>query len=144
MEYGQFLLDFKKKQYLKLMYVWGHSYEFDNNNNWNVIEDFCKLMGGRDDICSLPILRSSTICRYLKIFSFLQMQALSLIPVPRVHGSASMTTRSSKQRAVAIPYFLTGKIPHASPAFQTIPCQADRPWFCFDHPCRFSFALSAL
>lgn len=50
MEYGQFLLDFQKKQYLKLMYVWGHSYEFDDRDNWNVIEDFCKLMGGRSDI----------------------------------------------------------------------------------------------
>ncbi len=34
----------------KLFYLWGHSYEFDNNDNWNVIEDFCKLMGNRDDI----------------------------------------------------------------------------------------------
>ena len=42
--------DFKKSQYLKLMYVWGHSYEFDNNDNWDVIENFCKYMGGRDDI----------------------------------------------------------------------------------------------
>ena len=33
-----------------LMYVWGHSYEFDNNDNWDVIENFCKYMGGRDDI----------------------------------------------------------------------------------------------
>lgn len=32
------------------MYVWGHSYEFDNHDNWNVIEDFCAYMGGRDDI----------------------------------------------------------------------------------------------
>ena len=33
-----------------LFYVWGHSYEFDNDNNWDVIEKFCELMGGRDDI----------------------------------------------------------------------------------------------
>ena len=32
------------------MYVWGHSYEFDNNDNWEVIEEFCKFMGGREDI----------------------------------------------------------------------------------------------
>ena len=30
--------------------LWGHSYEFDNDNNWNVIEDFCEKMGGHDDI----------------------------------------------------------------------------------------------
>ena len=34
----------------RLFYVWGHSYEFDNDNNWELIEDFCKLMGGRDDV----------------------------------------------------------------------------------------------
>ena len=33
-----------------LFYVWGHSYEFDVNNNWERIEEFCKMLGGRDDI----------------------------------------------------------------------------------------------
>ncbi|MBN1776852.1 MAG: polysaccharide deacetylase family protein [Clostridiales bacterium] len=33
----------------RLFYVWGHSYEFDNDDNWALIEEFCKLMGGRDD-----------------------------------------------------------------------------------------------
>jgi len=32
-----------------LFYVWGHSYEFDLEQNWNLIEDFCKRVGGRDD-----------------------------------------------------------------------------------------------
>lgn len=38
------------RQDLKVFYLWGHTYEFDNDNNWNVIEDFCSLMGNRDDI----------------------------------------------------------------------------------------------
>ena len=50
MQKAQFFADFDKKQYLKLMYVWGHSYEFDNNDNWGVIEKFCEFMGGREDI----------------------------------------------------------------------------------------------
>lgn len=50
MKKAQFFADFQKRQYLKLMYVWGHSYEFTNNDNWEVIEEFCKFMGGRDDI----------------------------------------------------------------------------------------------
>ena len=50
MKKAEFFADFGKKQYLKLMYVWGHSYEFDDNNNWNVIEEFCEFMGGREDI----------------------------------------------------------------------------------------------
>ncbi|OQA82664.1 MAG: Polysaccharide deacetylase [Lentisphaerae bacterium ADurb.Bin242] len=35
---------------LALFYVWGHSYEFDNNNNWNIIEDFCAQMAGQENI----------------------------------------------------------------------------------------------
>ena len=34
----------------RLFYVWGHSYEFDRDNNWDVIEEFCKLMAGHEDI----------------------------------------------------------------------------------------------
>ena len=33
-----------------LFYLWGHSYEFDDNDNWNVIEDFASYIGGREDI----------------------------------------------------------------------------------------------
>lgn len=50
MEYAKYFAEFKKKQYLKCMYVWGHSYEFAEHDNWEVIEEFCKYMGGRDDI----------------------------------------------------------------------------------------------
>ena len=34
----------------KMFYVWGHAYEFDNANNWHVIEEFAEYMGNRDDI----------------------------------------------------------------------------------------------
>ncbi len=33
-----------------LFYVWGHSYEFEANDNWNVIEEFAAMIGDRDDI----------------------------------------------------------------------------------------------
>jgi hypothetical protein len=33
-----------------LFYVWGHSYEFESDNNWNVIEEFAEKVGNRDDI----------------------------------------------------------------------------------------------
>ena len=33
-----------------LFYLWGHSYEFDINQNWNVIEEFAEFMGGREEI----------------------------------------------------------------------------------------------
>lgn len=50
MQKAEFFANFQKKQYLKLMYVWGHSYEFDDRDNWNVMEEFCEYMGGREDI----------------------------------------------------------------------------------------------
>lgn len=34
----------------KLFYVWGHSYEFAADNNWEIIERFCEYMSGREDI----------------------------------------------------------------------------------------------
>jgi peptidoglycan/xylan/chitin deacetylase (PgdA/CDA1 family) len=34
----------------QVFYLWGHSYEFDINNNWQLIDDFCKLMSNKDDI----------------------------------------------------------------------------------------------
>lgn len=34
----------------EMFYLWGHSYEFDNNDNWDVIENFAKLAGGHEHI----------------------------------------------------------------------------------------------
>jgi hypothetical protein len=33
-----------------MFYLWGHSYEFDDNNNWDVIEEFCKKAGNHPDV----------------------------------------------------------------------------------------------
>lgn len=33
-----------------LFYLWGHSYEFESDDNWNVIEKFAEKVGGRDEI----------------------------------------------------------------------------------------------
>lgn len=35
---------------LNLFYVWGHSFEFDRENTWDMMEEFCKKIGGYDDI----------------------------------------------------------------------------------------------
>jgi len=34
----------------RLFYLWGHSYEFNDNDNWEVIENFAKKVGNRDDV----------------------------------------------------------------------------------------------
>lgn len=33
-----------------MFYLWGHSYEFEENNNWEVMEEFAEFMAKRDDI----------------------------------------------------------------------------------------------
>ena len=33
-----------------LFYVWGHSFEFERDNNWDLIENFGQRIGNRDDI----------------------------------------------------------------------------------------------
>ncbi|MBQ9326566.1 MAG: polysaccharide deacetylase family protein [Clostridia bacterium] len=50
LELGDEFLGLFKRQYLYLMYVWGHSYEFDDRDNWDLMEAFCEKMGGKDDI----------------------------------------------------------------------------------------------
>lgn len=69
----------EKKEYwyywgrkLQLFYVWGHSYEFDNNNNWEVIEKFAEYMGGREDIWYAT---NGEIYEYLQAAERLQFSA---------------------------------------------------------------------
>lgn len=33
-----------------MFYLWGHSYEFEQNDSWEIINNFAAYMGGRDDI----------------------------------------------------------------------------------------------
>ncbi len=35
---------------LPLFYVWGHSFEFDSEDNWHVLEDFAAKLAGREEI----------------------------------------------------------------------------------------------
>lgn len=49
LEDGKAFTELFKTQYLYLMYVWGHSYEFSQDGNWDLMEEFCRMAGGRDD-----------------------------------------------------------------------------------------------
>jgi hypothetical protein len=35
---------------MELFFVWGHSYEFENDNNWEELESFCRSISGHDTI----------------------------------------------------------------------------------------------
>lgn len=50
MENARRFADLHKTQYLYMMYVWGHSFEFDRDDSWEMIEEFCDFIGHRDDI----------------------------------------------------------------------------------------------
>jgi peptidoglycan/xylan/chitin deacetylase (PgdA/CDA1 family) len=69
MKLAETFVELQKKQYLYLMYVWGHSYEFDNDNNWELIEEFCAYAGGRDDIWYATNMQ---IVDYVKAYQRLQ------------------------------------------------------------------------
>lgn len=50
MELARQFVETDRKRAPALFYLWGHSYEFDKNNNWNVIEEFASYIGNRMDI----------------------------------------------------------------------------------------------
>lgn len=39
-----------KRHCPRLFYVWGHSYEFNDQNNWEIMENFARLAGGHDSV----------------------------------------------------------------------------------------------
>lgn len=62
---------------LQMFYLWGHSYEFDMNNNWDVIEKFAEFVGNKDDIWYAT---NGEIYDYLKASEQLEFSAdMSLV-----------------------------------------------------------------
>ncbi|MEI7027064.1 polysaccharide deacetylase family protein [Paenibacillus sp. y28] len=72
MQHAEAFAGLDKTQYLYLMYVWGHSYEFDNDNNWELMEQFCEFIGGRNDIWYATNIE---IVDYVKSYSRLRFSA---------------------------------------------------------------------
>lgn len=56
----------------RLFYVWGHSFEFDNNNNWEHIEEICKKISGKEDIWYATNIE---ICDYVQAYKQLRYSA---------------------------------------------------------------------
>ena len=53
-----------------LFYLWGHSYEFDRDNNWDLIEQFASYVGGKEDVWYATNIE---ICDYVKAYESLQI-----------------------------------------------------------------------
>ena len=49
----------------KLFYVWGHSYELSEKDNWEVVENFCEIMGRQKDVW---FATNGEIYKYLEAF----------------------------------------------------------------------------
>ena len=63
MKLGKEFTDLHKTQYFYMFYVWGHSYEFERDNNWEIIEEFAAEISGHDDIWYATNIE---ICDYVK------------------------------------------------------------------------------
>ncbi|MBO4750933.1 MAG: polysaccharide deacetylase family protein [Lachnospiraceae bacterium] len=70
MELGKNLLDSPPHRMMPLMYVWGHSYEFDRDGTWGIMEAFCELMQGREDVWYATNLE---ICNYVNAIRSLEI-----------------------------------------------------------------------
>ncbi|HEY4392025.1 MAG TPA: polysaccharide deacetylase family protein [Paenibacillus sp.] len=72
LELAETFKQLNRRHHLNLMYVWGHSYEFDQDNNWELIESFCKSVGHREDIWYASNME---IVDYLKGYQQLRFSA---------------------------------------------------------------------
>ena len=59
-------------RYPRLLYIWGHSYEFDRQDNWDRIEQICSQLSGQDDIWYATNIE---IYDYVKAFNSLIFSA---------------------------------------------------------------------
>ncbi len=66
------LLDTQDVRRPMLLYVWGHSYEFDREGNWDIIEEFCRSVGGREEVWYATNIE---IADYLSAVESLQFSA---------------------------------------------------------------------
>ncbi|MDD6483687.1 MAG: polysaccharide deacetylase family protein [Clostridiales bacterium] len=37
-------------RYPRLLYIWGHSFEFERENNWELLDEICEKISGKEDI----------------------------------------------------------------------------------------------
>lgn len=57
--------DYLAVRFPKVFYMWGHTYEFDRNNNWELLEAFCQRAAGHEDVWYATNIE---ICDYVKAY----------------------------------------------------------------------------
>jgi peptidoglycan/xylan/chitin deacetylase (PgdA/CDA1 family) len=72
LENARRFLEPQRYQRMQLLYVWGHSFEFPRDNNWDVMEDFFQMVSGKEEIW---FATNMEICRYVKSLKDLEFSA---------------------------------------------------------------------
>ncbi len=72
MELADTFLNISTRYGPKLFYVWGHTYEFNQHNNWEVFEEFAEKIGGKEDIWYATNIE---IYDYIKAYDSLEFYA---------------------------------------------------------------------
>ena len=68
----------------RLLYIWGHSYEFDKNENWDMMETICEKLAGNDEIW---YANNMQICSYVEAYKRLELSANQRI----IHNPTAQT-----------------------------------------------------
>lgn len=56
----------------RLFYLWGHAFEFDNNNNWDRLDEICEKLAGHEDIWYATNIQ---VCDYVRAYEQLVVSA---------------------------------------------------------------------
>lgn len=75
----------------RLFYLWGHSYEFLRDNNWDLIENIAKKVGGHDDVWYATNIQ---IYDYVKAYNSLEFNTVAT----KVHNPTATTVFFVKDR----------------------------------------------
>lgn len=60
----------------KLFYLWGHSSEFERDNNWELLDDICKKLSGREEVWYATNIE---IYEYIQAYNSLVYSADSML-----------------------------------------------------------------
>ena len=100
LEDGKRFVELYKTQYLYMMYVWGHSFEFRTEEDWALMEQFCQLAAGARTPGTPPTSRSWTTWPMPPACSTPPRAIRSATPTPSPSGSrwTAATMRSPPER----------------------------------------------
>ena len=55
---------------MPLLYVWGHSFEFEWDKNWDLVEEFCKTVSGDENVWYATNIEIADYVKAMKSLKF--------------------------------------------------------------------------